>query len=829
MLDCEHSAMTVTNSASQLVGLEQAAQDLRHACRGLRYSRTFAIIALLSLALGIGVNTAVFTLVNGILLKTLPVPDPHRIVEVEIESRRSDTPAVFTAYSYPAVRELRRQTALFDDVIGFAPRRALLDRNGNARPVEIEMVTGRYFSFFNARPALGRLLEEADDQVEGASRVCVLSYSAWQAYFGGDPHILHRVIRIDGVPLQLVGIARSDFVGAELQQRYDVWVPTALSTVLTPVPRETGNYYWLWTLARLQPGISASQAAARLQAADPAQRDVPSAKRGTNIYRVEDASRGFDRFRSSLRDPLLLLLSTVTLVLLVACANLTNLLLARTHERRAEFAVKLALGISRWRLLRQLLMEILLLALGGGVAAVFGSVGLTRFLLVLFNGGNRYQTLDVQLDGRVLLFTLAVCVLTALVAGLYPAWRASHLDASAGLAPASTAGLRRSPVRRALILVQVTVALVLLFGASLFTHSLRNLKTVDLGFDIDRMLSVDIAHNGPAGLSAASSNAAAGNASRLVFSNVLERVRRLPGVDSAALASYFADLRMTDNLRLPGLTIPVVSEFVGPGYFQTMRMPLLRGREFTDADSSSAAAGLIVSQSVAAKAWPDRDPIGRNLPAGAEVVGVVGDRKYAVRGPAEAVIYRPFAQGPALFSGGASLVIRCRGSVAAVERDVRQIVRAAAPDYHISQAASLEQRRDDLISKDRLLAFLSTLFGVLGVTLAVVGLYGLVSYSVARRTREIGIRISVGAQGGDLVWLFLREILVLLAGGMIVGLPMALALARWVESMLYHVSPSDPAGIAATLALMALGGVTATWIPARRALHADPVRALRYE
>jgi predicted permease len=825
MLDSELSAMTMAKRTFQFVGLEQASQDLRHAYRSLIKSRSFAIVALLSLALGIGVNTAVFTLVNGILLKTLPVPDPHRLVEVQIESRRSDTPAVFTAYSYPAVRELRRQTAIFADVIGFAPRRMLLDFNGNLRRVEIEMVTGDYFTFFNTRPALGRLLEDADDRVEGARRVCVLSYSAWEAYFGGDPHTVNRAIRIDGVPLQVVGIARPDFVGAELQQRYDVWVPTALSSVLTPIPREARNYYWLWTLGRLQPNISIAEATARLQAADPVQQDVPAAKRHTDIYRLVDASRGFDRFRSALRDPLLLLLSTVTLVLLVACANLTNLLLARAHERRAEFAVKVALGISGWRLLRQLLIETLLLALGGGVAAVFGSIELTRFLLVLFNGSNRFQTLDVQLDGRVLLFTLAVCVLMALVAGLYPAWRASRVDPGMSLSPASIAGLRRSGVRRTLILVQITLAVVLLFVASLFTHSLRNLKTVNLGFQIDRILSVDIGHTGPA-----RSGAVAGaDASRLVFSTVLQRVRQLPGVDSAALGSYFSGLMMTDNLHLPGGTIPVVVEDVGPGYFQTMLMPLLRGREFTYADRNGSAPVVIVSQSVATRAWPGRDPIGQKLPDGAEVVGVAGDRKYAIREQARAVVYRPITQGSDMFADGSSLVIRCGGSVRAVERDVRQIVRTAAPDYHVSQAASLEQRRDDLISQDRLLAFLSTLFGGLGVTLAIIGLYGLVSYSVARRTREIGIRISVGAQGGDLVWLFVREILVLLTAGMLVGLPLALAMARWIESMLYHVSPSDPAGIAATLALVALGGVTATWIPTRRALHVDAVRALRHE
>jgi predicted permease len=809
------------------VWLEQLLQDARHAWRSLAKSPAFVVVAVLSLAFGIGVNTAIFTLVNGILLKELPVRDPHRIVQIDARSKNFEN----HSYNFPAFRELRRQGAIFSDAVAFNPRAGVLEINGEPQKIGFEMVTGSYFAFFGARPALGRLIDEDDDRVEGAHPVCVLSHAAWRTYFGGDPRVLGRTIRIGGIPLQVVGVAESGFVGGELQKRYDVWIPTALSLDFTHNPRESPNYIWLSALARLKTGVSFAQANALLKSASPGiESALPKGRANADVtYVLAGASKGFDAWRTTLHDPLTILMSAVSLVLLVACANLANLLLARANERQREFAIKLSLGISRWRLLRQLLIETLALAFGGGAVAILLSGALTRFLLGLYNAGNSYQTLTVAPDASVLAFTLCACGLTALIAGLYPAWQASRADAAAGLKGSST-GLRRSYARRVLILVQVALAVVLLYGASLFTHSLRNLKAIDLGFDIDHVLSVDISARGSGkNIKPAPPPPALGEA--------LRRVRQLPAVESAA----FSDPGVLSGGMMGGSFLIVDGSrdgrdagmahyiYAGPGYFSTLHMPILRGRDFGSADRAGGPRVAIVNQGLASKAWPGQDPIGKRFRGwdrnDAEVVGVVGDSKYQnVRREAPPAVYEAFDQMPVT---GGSLEVRCRGSLGPVERDIRRIVKTTAPDYQVSDASSIELMRDSQISQERLLAFLSNLFGALGTVLALVGIYGLISYSVTRRTREIGVRMSVGAQTGDVLWLFVRESLALTAIGMLVGLPLALMLARFAKKMLFEVPTSDPLGVGATLALIALGVLLAAYFPGRRATRIDPVQALR--
>ena len=815
--------------ARSFVWLEQFLQDARHAYRSLAKSPGFVAVAMLSLAFGIGVNTAVFTLVNGILLKELPVPDPHRIVQINAKSKDIDS----RSFNFPAFRELRRQRAIFSDAVAFGSRPGVLEVNGEPRHVVYGLVTGSYFAFFGARPALGRLLDEEDDRVEGAQRVCVLSSAAWQTYFGGDPHVLGRTIRIGGVPLQIAGVAKPGFVGAELQRRYDLWIPTALSLDFTHTPRESPNTIWLHILARLKPGVSFAEASAGLKSASPAIEDaLPKTRANAGVtYLLADASKGFDAWRSSLHDPLVILMGAVSLVLLVACANLANLLLARANERQREFAIKLSLGVSRWRLLRQLLMETLALALGGGAVATLLSGVLTSFLLSLYNAGNSFQPLSVAPDVAALAFTLGACGLTAVVAGLYPAWQASRTDAAAGLKGASARGPRGGQARRVLLAVQVALAVVLLYGASLFTHSLRNLKVIDLGLDIAHVLTIDINARG------------SGRDIKTVtpppaLAEVLERVRQLPAVESAAFSSVgvlsggmmggsFSILDGSRDERKAGFTHYV---YAGPGYFSTLRMPILRGRDFVPADRAGTRRVAIVNQRLASQAWPGQDPIGRRFRwdrSDVEVVGIVGDARYQnVRGEAPPVLYEAFDQ----MSGvGGALEVRCRGPLGQVERDIRQIVGSAAPGYQVSDASSVALMRDGQISRERLLAFLANLFGALGTALAFVGIYGLISYSVTRRTREVGVRMSVGAQTGDVLWLFARESLALTAVGMLLGLPLALILARFAKKMLYEVPTSDPPGIAVTLALIALGAVAASYFPGRRATHIDPVQALRFE
>ena len=717
-------------------------------------------------------------------------------------------------------RGLRRQSEIFTDAIAFRTR-LTLDTDGEPNKIDLAFISGSYFSFFGARPLLGGLLDDEDDRVEGAQRVCVLSYQTWRTYFSGDVAVINRVIRINDVPVQVVGIAAPDFVGAELQRRYDAWVPTALADAVTREHREDIGF---GVLARLKPGLSLAQARWRLAGVTPSiAEELPKDRQdGVIVYEMVDASKGFDSWRTGLRDPLTILMGAVMLVLLVACANLANLLLARANDRHQEFAIKLSLGISRWRLLRQLLMETFLLAISGGAIAYFLSSQLLRILLIWFNAGQRDDRLTVVPDTQVLLFTLGVAVFATLAAGLYPAWQASRMDSSLGLKGAPLHGVRRSIMRRSLILVQVTLAVVLLFGATLLAHSFRNLKTANLGYDIDHVLTVQVEQR--------SSNAP--SAARSPLPDVLTRVRQLPDVESAALSApsilsggaIVGKVRSKDNNNGAAALLKV-----SPGYFATMRTPLLRGRDFTAADRKGAPSVAIVNRRFASQFFPGRDPVGEQFDFGGdiEIIGLVGDSIYVdIREQKRATMYFAFDQSAQDFG---ALEIRCRGSLSRVEREVRQIMQSDAPAFQISNASAMEVVRDNLIAQDRVLTFLSTLFGGLGTTLALVGIYGLISYSVTRRTREIGIRMSVGARRNDVLWLFLRESALLVGGGILIGLPIALALARLLRKALFEVSPSDPLGIAATLALLLLGGLLASFIPARRATRINPVQALRHD
>jgi predicted permease len=814
--------------ARSFVWMEQAFQDLRHALRGLRKSPGFCAVALLSLACGIGVNTAIFTLVHGILLERLPVPDPERVVQVKAHFKEFDG----AGFSYPVFTELRRQDAVFADVIGFERAPAVLTDGDARRPIRIENVTGTYFAFFGVRPALGRWIDAEDDRVEGARPVCVISHELWQTRFGGDPQVLGRTLQVSAASLQVIGVAPPGFRGADMQRSNDLWAPTAMMPeIFRRGRRDTPTWVWLSVLARLKPGVSFAEASSRLEAATAGiEAALPQNRANRNpVYRIVDASRGFDSWRTVLREPLILLMGAVTLVLLVACANLANLLLARAGERRQEFAIKLSLGISRWRLLRQLLFETFALTFAGGALGVVLAVFLTRYLLAVFNSGSRFQNLTVTPDATVLLYTLAGCLVTALIAGLYPAWHAARTDVARRLVAAAQA--RRAVTRRALILVQVTLAAVLLYGATLFTHSLRNLESIPLGFDIDRVLSVGIRDNTPG----KQRNSVKGSPE---LAEVLARVRQLPGVEGAGYAhpgplmaqSMSSDAEIVDSAGRKR-TFDISIMFASPGFLSTMKIPLLRGRDFTPADRDGAPGVLLVNERLASMIWPGENPIGKRLDGwslkNAEIVGVVGNSHYrGVREKPLSIVYEPFDQEAV---DGGVLQIRYRGSLAAVEREVRQIVRQAAPRYVVAEASPMTLMRDGDIGQDRLLAFLSSIFGALGTGLALVGIYGLIAYSVTRRTREVGIRVSVGAQRRDVLWLFLRESIALLAAGVAIGLPLAILLARLARKMLYQVSPTDPGDLAITLACLGLGGLLAAYIPARRSTRIDPVRALRHD
>ncbi len=809
------------------VRVEQFWQDTRHAGRSLRKSPGFALIAILSLALGIGVNTAIFTLVNGILLKRLPLPEADRVVQLEARGKTWTSQGL----SFPQFRELRRQTSIFSAVTGLEPNRAVLDLGGNPQQIDIELVTGNYFSFFHAEPVLGRLLGEEDDRVEGAHPVCVLSYQAWRSRFGADPRVLGRVVRINAFPFQIVGVAGPDFVGAELQRRYEIWVPTAMALPLTWNARSNPHFAWLRTLAELRPGLATPEAHARLRAASKGINEALPKDRvnADAVFEFIEASKGLDSFRTRLQQPLMILMGAVTLVLLIACANLTNLLLARAHERTQEFSVKLSLGISRWRLMRQLLIENCLLTLAGGVIAMIAARELLVLLLALFNAGESWEVLTVSLDRAALTFTFAVCAVTTLVVGLYPAWYAIRTDMTPALKGGT--GLRKTFARRAMIVVQICLAVVLLFGASVFSHSLRKLKTVDLGFDIEHVAVIDIDFRGKEPITGVQA-----------LDSVLNRTRQIPGVESADLAnpSMLSGASMTSSVEARHSSKAGRTEkadnayfvFASPHYFSTLRMPLLRGRDFSERDRKGSPPVAIINQRLASLLWPGQDSVGRQIIGGwnrenPEVIGIVENSKYTnVRESIKPIVYEPLDQMPVM---GASLQVRSRFPLAQIEQQIRKLVSSAAPGFQVANVSTMELLRDNVIAQDRLLTFLSVLFGVLGTTLALVGIYGLISYSVTRRTREIGIRMSVGAQRRQVLLLFAQEVILLVGLGAAIGLPLALVLAKPLKTLLYEVPTTDPLGIALTLLLIALGSLTASFLPARRATEVNPVEALRHE
>ncbi|HTR17496.1 MAG TPA: ABC transporter permease [Acetobacteraceae bacterium] len=805
--------------ARSFVWLEQWLQDLRHAGRGLRKSPGFVAVALLSLAFGIGANTAIFTLVNSILLKRLPVSEPERVVQVKARKSLFDT----TVVSYPLFRELARQDE-FSAAAAFNSAAGPVDFGAGEQQVEFAFVTAGYFPFFAGRPVLGRLLGDEDDRT-GASPVCVISYSAWQAHFGGDPGVLGRVIRVKRKPMRVVGVVARGFTGAEMQRREEVWAPTAAYTGPEGVTRDEAALFWLRMLARLRPGVSMAQASAQITAASSS---LPGngGKRGL-VFSVADGSRGNDRWRTRLASPLAILMGAVTLVLLVACANLANLLLARSGERRQEFAIKLSLGIGRRRLLRQLLIETAAVTFAGGALAWGIALGITRYLLTLFNSSDVYLPLHIAPDARVLLYTFAGCVAIALAAGLYPAWQSARVDIAQRLARPE--GGRRGAVRRTLILVQVMLAVVLLFGASMFTHSLRKLKTVDLGYDIDHVLAVAVGDDSGRPAKVAPPEVTA----------ILDRVRQLPAVESAALCSpgiltgggFGGDLELKDGNGGKRTIEEVHRMFSGPGFIATMRMPLLRGRDFGPSDREGAPAVALVNQRLASLVWPGEDAIGKRLPTARgdepEVVGLVANSKYSkVAEESGPILYLPLAQTAMPV---AAVEIRGRRDLASVERDVRRLVKATAPGYSVRSATPLTLLRDTDLSQERVLAFLSSLFGAIGTALALVGIYGLISYAVTRRTREVGIRMSVGAQRGDVLWLFLRESVALMAAGIAIGLPLALGLASLAGKLLFGITTREPEDVAITLTVLVAGGVAAAYLPGRRATRVDPVQALRQD
>ncbi len=820
--------------------LSTISQDLRFAWRGLRRTPAFAMVAIGSLALGIGANTAIFSFVNAILLKRLPVPEPQQMVQIAAFESGKETSTVF---SYPFLAELNKST-LFAGVAGRFPVRVNLTGANSSEPLNGEMVTGAYFRTLEVKAALGRLLNENDIAAGSGNPVCVLSYATWQERFDGDPHIIGRTLLLNAHAYRVVGVTQRRFRGAQMQARVDMQLPVSRmgdfmggvfgTGVLT---WRSAGFSWLAPLARLKPGMSAARAQAMLQpVAQGIQRQLAYPNnRGQSdqktVFRLLDGSQGANTDQRR-REPLLVLMGIVGLILLIACMNVASLLLARAKAREKEFALRLSLGAGRVRLARQLLAESVAIAALGGLLGIFFSTWLIQILLFYFNeGSNSGEGLQVRLDPLVLCFAIGVSLLTAVLFGLAPAWQSTQVDVLSGLKEAQTghtAGSERAALRKLLTIGQLALSVCLLFGAGLLTRTLSHLETVDLGFKPAQVVALSI-DPAMAGYRAKHING--------VFDEIVRRLKRDPRIAAASYAtvSPLDGSLITLDVDVPGhpaSTSDVTPAFndVSPGYFDTIRQKLLAGRDISAHDTSNAPRVAIVSELFAKHYFGRENPIGHRFKQGGgdvQIVGVAADAHYdGVRDMPIPAVYLAAAQSQ---SSGHTLLVRARQSAGPAIPEIEHVIRALDARLPVYNVRTLQAQIDNDISSERILSFLSELFAALAVLLCGIGLYGIVAYGVTMRTREIGIRLALGATRPRVAKLFLLEVLLLLAAGIGAGIPLALGAAGLVKNLLFGLQANDAGTMALILLLLVVTSLGATVLPVRKAVHVEPLEALHYE
>jgi predicted permease len=817
-----------------LVWLETAAQDLRYALRGLRRSPGFAATAIVSLGLGIGANTAIFSFVNALLLKHLRVPESDRLVQI---AEYEDGKLTNSVFSYPFLAALDKDDRSFDGVFGRYPVRVNLMSDGLSEPLSGEVVTGSYFKTLQVKPAIGRLLTQEDIDAAVGSPVCVISYSMWQERFGGNPGIVGRKLLLNAHRYTVAGVTAKGFYGPQLQARIDMQLPVSRMGDFMGGFFSSGNgaamwkspgFKWLQPLARLKPGVSAVQAQAMIEPI--ARAALEGGKNEKATFVLKDGSQGAS-YDASFSKPVIVLMGIVSLVLLIACANLASLLLARANARAKEFAVRLSLGASRWRLVRQLMVESLVVAFSGGLLGLLLAQWIVYTLLAYLNAGaTGGSDLQVAVDPVVIGFSILLSLLTALLFGLVPAWQSARpeivpeLKGSGGRSQASVGGVG---IRRFLIVFQIALSLMILFSAGLLTRTLRSLKTIDLGFDPARViaLNVDPAMNGHAP-----------DETERIFDEILSRLRNHPRVAAASLA-VVAPLEgnmISLSFEVPGhirKSADVQTNFnmISPDYFKTLNQALLAGRDFTGRDVKKAPDVAIVNKLFVDQYMPGQNPIGRSFKMGGEVeiVGVTNDSRYqSLREAPCPLIYLPAKQTQ---NSGYTLLIRTRLESRTAISDIRNTIRSVDPRLPIFRIREMQDQIDQGMSAERVLSFLSTLFSALATLLCGIGIYGLIAYAVSRRTREIGLRFALGAQKTDVANLFLRESVLLVAAGIAAGIPLALVSTRVMKSLLYGVRPGDPVTLTLTIAIFVVAGLLASLLPVLKAARIEPLQALRDE
>jgi predicted permease len=819
---------------------ESFLQDLRYGLRMLRRSPGFASVAVLSIGLGIGANTAIFTLLDAVLLKSLPVEEPERLVQF---LRAHPTGQVGT-FPYPEYQRYRDENQVCSGIAAtFFLNRVILQIEGHAEAGSGLLVSGNYFSVLGVNAVLGRTFTPDDDRVPGAHPVAVISYGFWERRFGKDPSILGKSIVVNNTPLEIIGVTPPRFFGVRIGNSPDVTAPIMMQPLLgggRSMLQSRGQ--WVNILGRLKPGVGREQAQSQLAvlfyqmiddqiAASPVERREAARKfRDSNRFELGPAAAGIlSDLRKQFSGPLKVLMAVVGIVLLIACANVANLLLARATARQREIAVRLAIGAGRFRIFRQLLTESVMVAAIGGLLGVLLAWWGSRFLLRMASAGSTLLPINVAPDSRVLGFTAAISVVTGILFGLAPALRSTRVHSIDDRTRRQIGSLR---LGKLLVVMQVSLSLPLLIGAGLFLRSLQNLWKLDLGFHRDNVLLLAL-EPGRAGYD--------GNQTRTLTRQLLERLNALPGVKSASVSDQ-RPLRGGWGYMISGpgdvlggqRQLDVGMNAVGPDYFRTMGARLLAGREFNQQDSEKSPAVAIVDTNVAAALFSGEVAVGKTIRIGREreatIVGVVRNMKYdGVRSADQQfqrIVYVPFFQGG---MGGVNFELRTAADPARLADAVRREVSALDRKLPLIEVKTLVAQVEESLVQERLVAMLSSFFGALGLVLACIGLYGIMAYAVVRRTAEIGVRIALGAQPRDVLWMVLRQTLLLMAIGVGIGMAAALATTRLVSSQFFGVTATDGPTIATATFLLLVIAARAAYIPARRASRVDPMTALRYE
>ena len=829
--------------------------DIRFALRNLRRSPLFTLVAVASLALGIGANTAIFTLMDQLMLRLLPVSKPEQLVMIWANGPHMGSNRGDRMTSYPMYQDFQQKAQAFSDVLCQFPTPLSIGFGGQTERVDAELVSGNYFQALGVKPALGRVFSSAeDDRVYKGHPVVVLSHQYWVTRFAADPAVVGRKIQVNNYPMTIVGVSAPGFTGLDPSQSPQIRVPIQMKPLMTPGWDEIGNRrsQWVQLFARMKPGYGIDQSKASLQVLfsqilrdeinQKEMKDTSKFNRDRFLVRkinVEAAGNGFSHLRQSYSTALIVLMCMVGLVLLIACFNVANLLIARAIARQKEVAVRLAIGASRWQLVRQLLIESLLLSVAGGAAGLFLAVAMIRALMSFIPQDGAPLMLKAEPDARILAFNAGLAVLTGLLFGLVPALQALRVDlwnTLKDVVGAVTGGGGSVKLRKGLVIAQVAFSFLLLAGAGLFVKTLANLKQTDAGFrDIGHLITFQVDPS-LSGYSVAQLKS--------FYRQALTNIRAVPGVTSAGYAAvsvlsggeWDSTMSVEGHKAKDGEDMQAFMNSISPGYWRTMGASLLEGRDFDERDAGSKWTVAVVNRNFATHFFGDKSPLGRHVGFGdgpkskqeIQIIGVAQDSLY--EGPREGVhrqVFLPEFQND--YPGSSTFYVRTSVNSKTMFGALRRKIAELDPSMPIYQMKTLERQLDETLSTERLIAMLSAAFGVLATVLAAIGLYGVMAFVVARRTKEIGLRMALGAPRGAVIWMVMRETALLVGLGLAVGVPAAWALSRYVSTQLYGVKATDIWTATAALAILAVVAAGAGFLPARRASGIDPIKALHYE